>query len=76
MHSMSMQKIVDIIEAAGGVTKFARQLGVPVATVSSWGLRNQIPVRRVIDVERVTGIPRHQLRPDIYPNPHLNEVAL
>lgn len=62
-----MQKVSDLIEQSGGVTKFARELGVPVATVSSWGLRNQIPVKRVIDVERLTGVPRHDLRPDIYP---------
>jgi DNA-binding transcriptional regulator YdaS (Cro superfamily) len=28
---------------------------------------NDIPVEHVIKVERITGIPREQLRPDIYP---------
>ena len=31
-----------------------------------------VPPRRVLDVERVTGVPRHLLRPDIYP---LTEAA-
>jgi DNA-binding transcriptional regulator YdaS (Cro superfamily) len=26
-----------------------------------------VPVARVLDVERITGITRHELRPDIYP---------
>ncbi|WP_346283142.1 hypothetical protein [Bradyrhizobium sp. BRP22] len=26
-----------------------------------------MPTRRVITVERITGIPRHLIRPDIYP---------
>ena len=48
-------------------TKIARALGIPVATVSAWMHRGRIPAERVIEVERVTGISRHQLRPDLYP---------
>lgn len=32
--------------------------------VSQW---KQVPAERVLDVERVTGVPRHRLRPDLYP---------
>lgn len=32
--------------------------------ISQW---RQVPAGRVLDVERVTGVPRHELRPDIYP---------
>jgi DNA-binding transcriptional regulator YdaS (Cro superfamily) len=28
-----------------------------------------LPAERVLDIERVTGIPRHELRPDLYPPP-------
>jgi DNA-binding transcriptional regulator YdaS (Cro superfamily) len=28
-----------------------------------------VPAERAIDVESITGVPRHELRPDIYPPP-------
>lgn len=75
MHSAPMQSVSDIIKTTGGVTKIACELGVPVATVSSWGLRNQVPATRVLDFERITGVPRHEIRPDIYPSPQSDEAA-
>lgn len=44
------------------------RLGVNKTTVLRWeeGSR-RIPAERVIDLERLTGAPRHQLRPDLYP---------
>lgn len=44
----------------------AAALGIRPSAVSQW---TRVPAERVIDVERVTGIPRHDLRPDIYPAP-------
>ena len=75
MHIQRMHTVEQIIDKAGGLTKVARDLNVPIATVSSWRLRCQIPVRRVLDVERVTGVPRHEIRPDIYPPPQTTEAA-
>lgn len=51
-------------EAAGNKSALARQLGVKVQSIQQW---KRIPAERVLDVERVTGIPRHKLRPDLYP---------
>lgn len=54
-------------KAAGGNTGLARRLGkLTSQAVSQW---KHVPAQRVLDVERITGIPRHQLRPDIYPMP-------
>lgn len=50
----------------------ARQLGITAQAVSQW---SRVPVERVLDVERVTGVPRHELRPDIYPAPQSTEAA-
>lgn len=36
----------DIIEKFGTIADLARDLGVPMTTVSSWGLANQIPAWR------------------------------
>ena len=48
-------KLIDVAKAAN----------VDKATVSRWA-RRRIPAERVVDVERITGIPRHELRPDIF----------
>lgn len=44
----------------------AAAIGVNKSTVLRW-LENRLPAERVLDVERITGISRHELRPDIYP---------
>lgn len=42
-----------------------RQFSVDKSTVLRWETR-RVPADRVLDVERITGIPRAQLRPDLY----------
>jgi TorA maturation chaperone TorD len=51
------------IEAAGGVRALARSLGVSQPAISAW---RRIPADRVVAVEGVTGVPRAELRPDLY----------
>lgn len=51
-------------KAVGSKSELARRLGVAVQSIQQW---SRIPAERVSDVERVTGIPRHELRPDLYP---------
>jgi DNA-binding transcriptional regulator YdaS (Cro superfamily) len=52
------------IEAAGGVSQLARLLGVrKQAIYAGW---RKIPIHRIRQVSRITGIPREQLRPDIF----------
>lgn len=50
------------INAAGGVSALADALGISPAAVSEWP---RIPVERVVDIERITGIHRAELRPDL-----------
>ena len=38
------------------------------STVLRWE-EGRVPAERVLEVERVTGIDRHELRPDLYPAP-------
>lgn len=42
----------------------ARGVGVNKATVTRWA-QKRVPEDRVLEVESVTGIPRHELRPDL-----------
>lgn len=61
-----MQAIEKAINAAGGLSKLADLLNVKPQVVHNWRSRG-IPAERVLEVERVTGIPRHKLRSDLYP---------
>jgi DNA-binding transcriptional regulator YdaS (Cro superfamily) len=54
------------IEAVGGIAKLAALLRVRHQSFYSW---RRVPAERVLEVERVTGISRHELRPDLYPPP-------
>ena len=65
---MSMKSISEKICSSGfTLTQIAQQLGVDKSRVVRWRQSGRIPAHRVLDMERVTGIPRHELRPDIYP---------
>lgn len=60
--------LVSAIARAGSQTKLARLLGVKPQHVQNWLSRDaRVPSARVIDIERSTGVSRHDLRPDLYP---------
>ena len=44
---------------------FARAVGIERPLATNWAQRG-VPAKRVLDVERITGIPREVLRPDIF----------
>lgn len=46
--------------------RLAGLFGVQPPAVSKWE-RGRVPAERVLEIERLTGIPRHALRPDLYP---------
>jgi len=50
----------------GMLKRVADGLGITPASVSEW---TRVPAERLPEVERITGIPRHVLRPDIVPPP-------
>lgn len=56
-----------VAEAAakvGGIAALARALNVRHPTFYRW---RKVPPRRVLEIERITGISRRRLRPDLYP---------
>ena len=64
---MRQSKIVEkAIKAAGGGAALARHLGLVRQAVYQW---DRIPIEHVLPIERLTGLPRHVQRPDIYPDP-------
>ncbi len=54
----------EAVAAAGGLRPLARKLGITAQAIHKW---EHCPPRRVIAVESATGVPREQLRPDLYP---------
>lgn len=62
---LTMNAIDKAIEVAGGVTRLAEKLAASPQVVANWKKRG-VPAKRVLDVESATGIPRHELRPDIF----------
>lgn len=48
-------------------SELARRLNVSLQVVCGWRDRGRVPAERVLAVEEATGVPRHRIRPDIYP---------
>jgi DNA-binding transcriptional regulator YdaS (Cro superfamily) len=48
------------------LAELAREIGITAQAISQW---DDVPPLRVLAVERATGVPRHELRPDLYPEP-------
>jgi len=53
-----------LLQEHGGSAGLGARLGISKQAVGKW---NQVPVDRVLYIEEVTGVSRHDLRPDIYP---------
>jgi len=47
-----------------GVNAMAEKLGITHSAVSQWTI---CPTPRCLEVEKLSGVPRYDLRPDIYP---------
>jgi DNA-binding transcriptional regulator YdaS (Cro superfamily) len=52
------------IQKIGNQATLARALGISSQAITQWG---KVPPTRVIEIERLTGVNRSDLRPDIYP---------
>ncbi|MEH2707114.1 Cro/CI family transcriptional regulator [Bradyrhizobium elkanii] len=55
------------IKKVGTGDALAAGLEITPQAISQW---KRVPFRRVLEVERLTGIPRHIQRPDLYPPPN------
>jgi DNA-binding transcriptional regulator YdaS (Cro superfamily) len=62
------EALQDALERAGSQSELARICEVSQPAVSKWlQSAKRLPAEYVLTVEAATGIPRHLLRPDIYP---------
>lgn len=54
------------IKAAGTRRNLAKALGISYEAVRLW---HEIPLKRVTQVADITGLSKHQLRPDVFDAP-------
>lgn len=60
--------LLNAIEAVGTQAELARMCQVSTTAVWKWVQSSKrLPAEFVLCVEAATGVPRHHLRPDIYP---------
>ena len=66
---MTRKALQTAVEKAGGQTALARKIGTSQELIFFWLNRAQkgVAPEYVLKIERVTGVSRHALRPDIYP---------
>jgi DNA-binding transcriptional regulator YdaS (Cro superfamily) len=55
---------MEAVKAVMSLAELARQIGVTRGAVSQW---DRVPAERIGDVSKVTNIPGHVLRPDLFP---------
>ena len=68
-----MEKLlIWLSEERGRKQQLAKRLGVYASALSQW---SQVPATRAADVSAVTGIPLHELRPDVFPAPKEGAAA-
>jgi DNA-binding transcriptional regulator YdaS (Cro superfamily) len=58
--------IAKLFERAGSASELARRLGITPAAVLQW---DKVPPGRVLACEIITGVSRHEIRPDVFGEP-------
>lgn len=64
---MSIKALKEAIKFSGGQAALADKLGKKQGHISMWIRRGKIPADMVLKIEKVSNIPRHELRSDLYP---------
>ena len=76
LSTMRDAGLQEAIRAVGSLTELARRIGISQPSVSNW---DRVPAERVVTVERVSGVARTVLRPDLYsqaPAPGIDETDI
>ena len=71
MKKYKNKTLMKAIKAIGTQRALAKACGVKPQVITRW-LHTVTPPARVLTIEAATGISRHELRPDIYPQDAIN----
>lgn len=63
------------IATLGGQVKLADAIQTSQQNISNWLRTGKVAPDKVILIEKVTGVSRHELRPDIYPSEESKQAA-
>jgi DNA-binding transcriptional regulator YdaS (Cro superfamily) len=70
MTTLKLDALKRAVEKAGGQTALGRLCGESQARVWYWLNRSgELPAEHVVTVSEATGIPEHELRPDVFRKP-------
>lgn len=73
---MSIEGLKKAIDTCGTQAELGRRIGKTQAHISLWLNRDKrVPADLVLKIEQVTGVPRHELRPDLYPPEEYQALA-
>lgn len=61
-----MNALQRAIDKVGGPSAFAKRLAISRQALWKWGRVRRVPADRLVQIERVSGVPREELRPDLY----------
>lgn len=63
----TIRAMIEIVQVAaekvGGVVALARALDIKHSSLHSW---HRVPAERCLEIERLTGVSRYALRPDVF----------
>ena len=62
-----MKALHRAIKTAGSMRELGELIGCTTGQISMWKHRGNIPPQYVLAIEKATGVSRHLLRPDLYP---------
>lgn len=72
---MTQNAATKAAKAAGGQSALARAIGCTPQAVQQMCAKGRIPAERVLQIESASGVPRHELRPDLYPSDGASEKS-
>ena len=64
LHREMAKALDEVVRHFGSKQALAKAADVTWTAVNNW---RWVPAQRVLEIERLTGVPRHRLRPDLYP---------
>lgn len=66
--SVEREALAEAVKAVGSQEKLGKGIGKSQAHVWHWLNKGRLPAEEVLRVEEISGVSRHRLRPDIYPD--------